>query len=65
MEVDLKKIAMIIGLLFFVLILVNHVTNSSYGHTTSTTTIIRPGYNHHGVKPIDHHYGPHHYHNQY
>ena len=63
MEVEPMKIAMIIGLLFFVLILVNHVTNSSYGHTTSTTTnVIRPGYNHHGVKPIDHHhyYPPHH-----
>jgi hypothetical protein len=58
MEVDLGKIAMIVGLLFFVLFLVNHVTNSSYGHTTSTTNVIRPGYDHHGINP--HHPHPHH-----
>ena len=57
MEVDPMKIAMIFGLLFFVLVLVNHVTNSSYGHTESSTTtnVIRPGYNHHGVNPYPHH----------
>ena len=47
MEIDLKKIAMIIGLLFFTLILVRHLTNSS----TTTTTVIRPGSDDHGIKP--------------
>lgn len=61
MEIDLKKIAIIIGLLFFTLILVRHLTNSS----TTTTTVIRPGSDHHGIKPRNIHINHNSYKSQY
>ena len=50
MEINLKKIDMIIGLLFFTLILIRHLTNSTTSSST-TTTVIRPGSDDHGIKP--------------
>ena len=50
MEINLKKIAMIVGLLFFTLILIRHLTNSTTSSST-TTTVIRPGSDDHGIKP--------------
>ena len=52
MEINLKKIAMIVGLLFFTLILIRHLTNSTTSSSSSTTTtVIRPGSDDHGIKP--------------